>query len=433
MKKSKTEESYTFSKKDRFVPLRTDNHRKLAEVKGLGKHLKCPETPSAAQLAACCDKRETFKQYCAMVPEDLHRLRYANLPQPALLETGTGERRRAARLLAEQNKLAEKAPLKVLDAPAVVRDPSLQLLDWSPSDEVMVALDTAVYGWHAGSGSVRTLFKSKDARVVVSACTFLRSRGGAPFYAVGQSNGSLALYDAHKRTRLRTVLDQTARINALAFQSADKLLVAGAQDGSVVWHDVRQKHSAVHKNCSTHKAAVFSADVAFLTATGDADGVVVVTDLRAPTDVLVLDHHVSPVLALRWAPSSGSLLLSGSGGARPQLLSTNTKDTLSGQVRRMRGAVAGLVFAPNHKEVLVAEGNKLVLCDFPSLRVLSESAAAHSDQVLAVKSSEKDPTLLASLGADERIKLWQVFEEKHVLHSDKMNTDRRFDSGERFL
>ena len=52
------------------------------------------------------------------------------------------------------------APERVLDAPGLVDDYYLNLLDWSVSNQVAIGLERAVYVWNAASGTVAKLVES---------------------------------------------------------------------------------------------------------------------------------------------------------------------------------------------------------------------------------------------------------------------------------
>ena len=52
------------------------------------------------------------------------------------------------------------APERILDAPDLIDDYYLNLLDWGSNNEVAVALGSSVYLWHAASGEVQQLMQA---------------------------------------------------------------------------------------------------------------------------------------------------------------------------------------------------------------------------------------------------------------------------------
>lgn len=56
-------------------------------------------------------------------------------------------------------KLRCKVPERILDAPEIVNDYYLNLLDWSRNNYLAVALGAHIYLWNAGSGEITELME----------------------------------------------------------------------------------------------------------------------------------------------------------------------------------------------------------------------------------------------------------------------------------
>lgn len=67
----------------------------------------------------------------------------------------------------EQRVITDK-PYKILDAPGIEDDYYLNLLDWSKSDLLGVALKSNVYTWTAANGSVSKLCDFGADEIVTS-------------------------------------------------------------------------------------------------------------------------------------------------------------------------------------------------------------------------------------------------------------------------
>ena len=52
-------------------------------------------------------------------------------------------------------------PERILDAPDIINDYYLNLLDWSSDNIVTVALGSSVYLWNAGTGNIEILFENE--------------------------------------------------------------------------------------------------------------------------------------------------------------------------------------------------------------------------------------------------------------------------------
>jgi cell division cycle 20-like protein 1 (cofactor of APC complex) len=57
----------------------------------------------------------------------------------------------------KQRKIS-KTPFKVLDAPALLDDFYLNLLDWSSKNVLAVGLGSCIYLWNASTGKVNKLY-----------------------------------------------------------------------------------------------------------------------------------------------------------------------------------------------------------------------------------------------------------------------------------
>jgi WD40 repeat protein len=123
-------------------------------------------------------------------------------------------------------------PEKILDAPELVDDFYLNLLDWSVDNIVAVALNRSVYLWHASSGNISKLMEVKEGEMVTSVSWVPLS---TPHIAIGTSNPSscVQLWDVNKQKRLRNFDDHSDRVGTLAWNK--HILTSGRLvDGLVV-------------------------------------------------------------------------------------------------------------------------------------------------------------------------------------------------------
>ncbi len=91
-----------------------------------------------------------------------------------------------------------QVPEKILDAPELLDDYYLNLLDWSSTNILSVALGQTVYLWNASSGDISELVQVQGENYITSVSWV---QGGA-FLAVGTAEGEVQLYDAETRLRL---------------------------------------------------------------------------------------------------------------------------------------------------------------------------------------------------------------------------------------
>jgi cell division cycle 20-like protein 1 (cofactor of APC complex) len=91
-------------------------------------------------------------------------------------------------------------PYKILDAPKLVDDFYLNLLDWGQkNNKIGVALGELLYVWDPVSNSAEKVHKCRD-RELTSVCF---SKRDSQLMAVGSSEGTVSLVDIERKKTLR--------------------------------------------------------------------------------------------------------------------------------------------------------------------------------------------------------------------------------------
>lgn len=137
---------------------------------------------------------------------------------------------------ARKARLIPKHPDKNLDAPDLVDDFYLNLLDWSPSNIVAVALGQAVYLFNDSTGAVQKLLETGTPGNSVTSLTW----GSGNTLAVGMHSGEVQLWDVAASTPTRAMRGHTSRAASLSWASPSTL-TSGARDSLIIHHDVRAK------------------------------------------------------------------------------------------------------------------------------------------------------------------------------------------------
>jgi cell division cycle 20-like protein 1 (cofactor of APC complex) len=88
-------------------------------------------------------------------------------------------------------------PFKVLDAPNLQDDFYLNLLEWSSTNILSVALDTALYFWNANNNRVL-----KFLDLTPDAITAINWNQHGTQLALGTSKGTVQIWDAVKSCRV---------------------------------------------------------------------------------------------------------------------------------------------------------------------------------------------------------------------------------------
>lgn len=167
-------------------------------------------------------------------------------------------------------------PEKTLDAPYLADDYYHNVLDWSSTNVVALALDKAVYLWNADNGTIQALNYNNDDQV---ASVSWSSDGS--YLAVGTTKGDLQVWDAQSNKKLRSMSGQNCRIGVLGWNKFS--VTSGGQDGSIFSHDVRMADHVV-RQLYGHAEEVCGLKYRWdgeLLATGGNDNTVNIWDARS--------------------------------------------------------------------------------------------------------------------------------------------------------
>ena len=273
------------------------------------------------------------------------------------------------------------APERILDAPALVDDYYLKLLDWSCTNTLAVALGPTVYCWNGSTGAIQELCTLPGAEDYVTSVAWIRE--GGVHLAVGTAGGDVQLWDAERAKQIRSMRGHSARVGALDWNA--HILSSGSRDTSIINHDVRIREHHV-ATLQSHSAEVcglkWSPDGALL-ASGANDNTLCIWEAggggggeqrtRAPK--VVLTEHQAAVKALAWCPWQKNVLASGGGTADRSIKVWNAATGALLSSTDTGSQVCSLQFNPQERELLSSHGfsqNQLCLWKFPTMSKLKE-------------------------------------------------------------
>ena len=288
------------------------------------------------------------------------------------------------------------APERVLDAPGLVDDYYLNLLDWSSGNQVAIGLERSVYVWSAESGTVSCLLESSPDTYVSS----VKWSGDGAYVGVGLGSGEVQIWDVEERTKLRSMYGHDTRVGVMGWSK--HLLSTGARSGLVFNHDVRVAEHKVAELVS-HTSEVcgleWRQDGSQL-ATGGNDNLVSIWDARSlAAPKFSKTNHRAAVKALSWCPWQNNLLATGGGSYDRHIHFWNT--TTGARVNSIDtgSQVTSLRWSSHYKEIVSSSGfpdNSLSIWSYPSL-VKTTEIPAHETRVLHSCLSP-DGQMLATAG-----------------------------------
>jgi cell division cycle protein 20 (cofactor of APC complex) len=302
------------------------------------------------------------------------------------------------------------APERVLDAPGLIDDYYLNLLDWSSGNQVAIGLERNVYVWSADEGSVSCLMETSPDTYVSS----VKWSGDGAYVGVGLGSGEVQIWDVAEGQKIRSMFGHETRVGVMGWNK--HLLSTGARSGLVYNHDVRIAEHKVAELVS-HTSEVcgleWRSDGAQL-ATGGNDNLVSIWDARSlSVPKFTKTNHKAAVKALAWCPWNMNLLATGGGSYDRHIHFWNTTSGARVNSIDTGSQVTSLRWSPHYREIVSSSGfpdNSLSIWSYPTL-VRNVEIPAHESRVLHSCLSP-DGQMLATAAADESLKFWKVFEKK---------------------
>ncbi|XP_035229733.1 cell division cycle protein 20 homolog isoform X2 [Stegodyphus dumicola] len=306
-----------------------------------------------------------------------------------------------------------QAPERILDAPDIVDDYYLNLMDWSSLNILAVALCNSLYLWNASTGETKQLLDMPDQEDYISSVSWLTEGN---ILAVGTSNAEVQLWDVIAERRIRIMKSHTARVPSLSWNSY--ILSSGCRTGAIHHHDVRV---AEHKvgTLAGHTQEVcglrWSPDGRHL-ASGGNDNLVNIWTPNAGIGQMdgqslhTFNEHQAAVKAVAWCPWQQNILATGGGTADRQIKFWNCSFGSCLNTLDAKSQVCALLWSKEYKEFISGHGfakNELIIWKYPCMTKICE-LTGHKSRVLNLAMSP-DGTSVISAGADETLRLWKCF------------------------
>lgn len=302
-------------------------------------------------------------------------------------------------------RIIPKFPYKVLDAPRLLDDFYVNVLDWSNRDWLAVGLTSEVYLWNAQTSCVTRL-----ACYVRTHVTSLAWDRAGDTLAVGLNSGKIQVFDLEKLQVIRDFGGHASRVGVLAWGPA--VLSSAGKDRKIIHRDLRQGKELL-TSLLAHKQEVcglkWSPDGQQL-ASGGNDNKVKIWSLHSNIPVTRLDQHLAAVKALAWSPHQHGLLASGGGTADRSIRLWNTLNGMPLAHTVTQGQVCSLLFSKNTNELVSTHGysaNQTVLWHSPALTRIGV-LTGHTSRVLYMSLSA-DGSSLATGAGDETLRFWRLF------------------------
>lgn len=322
-----------------------------------------------------------------------------------------------------------QTPERTLDAPDIIDDYYLNLLDWGSNNILSIALGNTVYFWDGASGATSELVIIDEENGPV---TSVKWAPDGQHIAVGLNNSHVQLWDSISNRQLRNLKGgHQSRVGSLDWNN--HILTTGGMDGMIFNNDVRIREHIVETYRGHHQEVCglkWSASGRQL-ASGGNDNLLHIWDISTASSnastqwIHRLDDHTAAVRALAWCPFQGNLLASGGGGGDKCIKFWNTLTGACLNSVDTGSQVCSLLWNKNERELLSSHGfiqNQLTLWKYSSMVKIAE-LAGHTSRVLYMAQSP-DGCTVASAAGDETLRFWNVFGTPQVgKHSPKTRSE----------
>eukprot|EP00253_Pinus_taeda_P034334 PITA_34334 len=302
---------------------------------------------------------------------------------------------------------------RTLDAPNLLDDYYLNLLDWSSTNVLSIALHNTVYLWDASNSSTSELLIADEEEGPVTSVSW--APDGSQI-AAGLNNSVVQLWDSQSNKMLRSLKGHHDRVGALSWNGP--MLTTGGLDGIIINHDVRIRDHIVqtYRGHTQEVCGLKWSPSGQQLASGGNDNLLYIWDKSMashnPSSQYFhqLDEHCAAVKALAWCPFQDNLLASGGGTSDGSIKFWNTQTGACLNTVDTHSQVCSLLWNRHERELLSSHGlnqNQLTLWKYPSMVKITE-LTGHTARVLHMAQSP-DGYTVASAAADETLKFWQVF------------------------
>lgn len=302
------------------------------------------------------------------------------------------------------------APERVLDAPNLLDDFYLNILDWGSNDILSIALSNSVFLW-IGKNQTATCLTNYPESVYVSSLQFQDN-----LLAIGDCTGKLDFWDVTVDKLVKSIkIENDVRLPSICWNSSKRLsLAVGSRSGKIHHLDIRTPRRISVTNIHTQEVCglKWSPDGETL-ASGGNDNIVKVWDAKNSLTKHTFTAHTAAVKALAWCPWKTNLLASGGGSSDRRLCFWNTFDGSLSHSLDTGSQICCMLFSDYYHELVTSHGfaeNQLMVWKLPQYKMVG-SINAHHSRVLQLTMSP-DGTTVASAAGDENLKFWKLFERK---------------------
>ena len=330
-----------------------------------------------------------------------------------------------------------KTPFRVLDAPNLIDDYYLNLLDWGKENIIAVALSDEIYLWNDTKAKASLLMtytnnNSISEDISNNIITSLSWMENGINLGIGLPDGIIQLWDINKKIRIREIFAHNNRVSCLSWNN--NILSSGSKDRYIKNFDIRIKVPEISK-IKKHKQEVCSLKYSIegdLLASGGNDNMAYIWDIRNlknnifnflfnenknnPYEIKpysINNLHQAAVKAMNWCPWKRHVLGTG-GGSKDKSIKMYSCDCNKLIKNINTGSqVCSLIWNEKEKEIISSHGfnkNQIIIWNYEKSKKICE-LKGHMNRVLYMTKSP-DENVICSGSGDETLRFWKINEDK---------------------
>ena len=330
-----------------------------------------------------------------------------------------------------------KTPFRVLDAPNLIDDYYLNLLDWGKENIIAVALSDEIYLWNDTKAKASLLMtytnnNSISEDISNNIITSLSWMENGIILGIGLPDGIIQLWDINKKIKIREIFAHNNRVSCLSWNN--NILSSGSKDRYIKNFDIRIKVPEISK-IKKHKQEVCSLKYSIegdLLASGGNDNMAYIWDIRNLKNNIfnflfnentknsyeikpysINNLHQAAVKAMNWCPWKRHVLGTG-GGSKDKSIKIYSCDCNKLIKNINTGSqVCSLIWNEKEKEIISSHGfnkNQIIIWNYEKSKKICE-LKGHMNRVLYMTKSP-DENVICSGSGDETLRFWKINEDK---------------------
>ena len=326
-------------------------------------------------------------------------------------------------------------PEKILDAPNLVDDYYLNLLEWGKANVLAVALGPEIYLWNSETSETSCLMSilNENSEIINNndVITSLSWMNNGTCLGIGLPNGKIELWDIEKCMKKREIKGHKDRVSSLAWNNY--IISSGSKDKLIKNFDVRCQDGEI-STISQHKQEVCALKYSpegDLLSSGGNDNTAYIWDVRKLNHKLinisnifdnnseyspikpfaVNNSHIAAVKAMSWCPWQRHILSTG-GGTKDKTIKIFNCDTNKITKNVETGSqVCSLLWNKREREIISSHGfnkNQITIWNYQKMKKVCE-LKGHMSRVLYLTMSP-DENYICSGSSDETLRFWKINE-----------------------